>query len=88
VANGTTVRLVGPKITGTTPAPKEPVYVDDPSLPTGEVKQTDKAKDGMNVVVFRIVNRGGKDAAGEEFSTDFRPWPDVFLRGTGPKATP
>jgi len=88
VANGTTVRVVGPKITGTTPAPKEPVYVDDPTLPTGEVKQTDHAKDGMNVVVFRIVNRGGKDAPGEEYTTDFRPWPDVYLRGTGPKAKP
>ena len=88
VSNGTSVRVVGPKITGTTPAPKEPVYVDDPSLPTGEVKQTDHAKDGMNVAVFRIVNRGAKDAPGEEFSTDFRPWPDVYLRGTGPKAKP
>ncbi|MFM2309124.1 MAG: hypothetical protein RLY87_1245 [Chloroflexota bacterium] len=88
VSNGTTVRVVGPKITGTTPAPKDPVYVDDPTLPTGEVKQTDKAKDGMNVVVFRIIKRGGKDAPGEEYTTDFRPWPDVYLRGTGPKAKP
>ena len=88
VANGRTVRVVGPKITGTTPAPKDPVYVDDPTLPMGELKQTDKAKEGMNVVVFRIISRNAKDAPGEEYSTNFRPWPDVFLRGTGPKATP
>jgi hypothetical protein len=42
----------------------------------------------MNVVVFRIISRDAKDAPGEEYSTNFRPWPDVFLRGTGPKATP
>jgi vancomycin resistance protein YoaR len=43
VANGRTVRVVGPKITGTTPAPKDPIYVDDPTMPMGEMKQTDKA---------------------------------------------
>jgi hypothetical protein len=23
----------------------------------------------------------------EEFATTFKPWPDVYLRGTGPKET-
>ena len=55
---------------------------------TEEKRKTDKAKEGMNVVVFRIISRNAKDAPGEEYSTNFRPWPDVFLRGTGPKATP
>lgn len=88
VSDGRSVRVVGPKTTGTTPAPKDPQYIDDPTLPAGELKQTDHAKDGMNIVVFRIIAKNGKDAPGEEFDTNFRPWPDIFLRGTGPKKSP
>jgi len=82
------VRVVGPKITNTVPAPKDPVYVDDPTLATGKTKQSDKAKDGMSVVAYRIITVKGKDLPGEEFASNFAPWPNVFLRGTGPAAKP
>jgi vancomycin resistance protein YoaR len=88
VYDGRTVRVVGPKTTGTTPAPKEAKYIDDPTLPAGELKQTDHAKDGMNVSVFRIITQNSQDAPAEEFVSNFRPWPDIYLRGTGPKKTP
>lgn len=84
---GRSVRVVGPKITDTTPAPKDPVYVDDPTLPLGTIKQTDKAKDGMSVVVYRIITMNGKELPGEEFTSNFKPWHATFLRGTG-SATP
>lgn len=82
------VRVVGPKITNTIAAPKDPVYVDDPSLATGTIKQSDKAKEGISVVAYRIITVDGKDQPGEEFASNFAPWPNVFLRGTGPAATP
>lgn len=87
VATGRSVAVNGPKIMGTTPAPTDPVYVDDATLPTGTVKQSDKAKDGMNVVVYRTVTKDGKAMLSEEFATNFKPWPNVYLRGTGPKET-
>ena len=82
------VRVVGPKITNTIPAPKDPVYVDDATLATGTTKQSDKAKDGMSVVAYRIITLHGKDLPGEEFASNFAPWPNIFLRGTGPAAKP
>jgi len=85
VDSGRTVSVNGPKIVGTTPAPTDPVYVDDPSLPVGTVKQSDKAKEGMNVVVYRTITKDGKEQPSQEFATTFKPWPNVYLRGTGPK---
>jgi vancomycin resistance protein YoaR len=87
VASGRSVVVDGPRVLGTTPAPTDPVYVDDPTLPTGTVKQSDKAKEGMNVAVYRTVTKDGKVMPIEEFATTFKPWPDVYLRGTGPKET-
>ena len=87
VATGRSVTVSGPTIVGTTPAPKDPVYVDDPTLPTGTVKQSDRAKEGKNVVVYRTISKDGKTLPMEEFATTFKPWPDVYLRGTGPKET-
>lgn len=87
-ATGRAVRAVDPKITNIIPAPKDPVYIDDPTLATGKTKQTDKAKDGMSVVVYRIITVKGKDLPGEEFASNFAPWPNIFLRGTGPAVKP
>jgi vancomycin resistance protein YoaR len=87
-ATNRAVRVVGPKITNTIPAPKDPVYIDDATLATGTTKQSDKAKDGMSVVAYRIITVKGKDLPGEEFASNFAPWPNVFLRGTGPAAKP
>ncbi|MEY2846716.1 MAG: hypothetical protein RL076_2262 [Chloroflexota bacterium] len=87
-ATGRSVRVVGPKITSTIPAPPDPVYIDDASLPLGTIKQTDKAKDGMSVVVYRIVTINGKEQPGEEFTSNFKPWHATYLRGTGATPTP
>jgi vancomycin resistance protein YoaR len=87
-STGRSVRVVGPKITSTTPAPTDPVYIDDASLPLGTIKQTDKAKDGMSVVVYRIVTVNGKEQPGEEFTSNFKPWHATYLRGTGTTPTP
>ena len=87
-ATNRAVRVVGPKITNTVPAPKDPVYIDDETLATGTTKQSDKAKDGLSVVAYRIITVNGKDLPGEEFASNFAPWPNVFLRGTGPAAKP
>jgi uncharacterized protein YabE (DUF348 family) len=77
------VQVSEPNTTKTDSAPSEPRYIDDPTLPVGTVKQTDKARDGMDVVVYRTVLEDGKVISTKEFATSFAAWPDIYLRGTG-----
>lgn len=69
-----------PVVTSETPAP-ETLYQDDPTLPKGEVKQVDFAADGANVYFTRTVKKDGK-ALTEKFSSNYRPWQAIYLRGT------
>ena len=73
-----------PVIANETPAPTEPRYIDDPKLPNGTIKQTDTARGGMDVRVARIVKQNGKVLSQDTFFSRFQPWPDIFVRGTGP----
>lgn len=66
-----------------TPAPTEPVYVDDPELPAGTQRKTDTARGGLKVEVYRSVYENGYLLFEETFPTTFKPWPDIYVRGTG-----
>ncbi len=66
-----------------TPAPTQPVYIDDPTLPAGVIRQTDTARDGLTVEIYRTVFEGDEVRAHDIFPTTFQPWPDIFVRGTG-----
>lgn len=65
------------------PAPRQPKYVNDPTLPRGTVKQTDTARGGMDVRVGRIVKSGDKVLYKDTFFSRFKAWPNIFVRGTG-----
>lgn len=73
-----------PMITRETPAPATPRYIDDPSLPKGVVKQTDTARGGLDVRIERIVRQRGEVLLSDAFVSSFQPWPNIFVRGTGP----
>jgi len=77
------VRLVGPTVTNEVRAPREPVYVDDPSLPSGTVRQTDTARGGRDIAVERVIVENGAEVRRDTFFTRFRAWPNIFVRGTG-----
>jgi uncharacterized protein YabE (DUF348 family) len=65
------------------PAPHgEDVYRDDPTLPKGETKQIEWAKDGLDVTVYRIIREDGVEVRRDEFFSRYRPWQAVFLVGT------
>ncbi|HWQ14771.1 MAG TPA: VanW family protein, partial [Roseiflexaceae bacterium] len=81
---GRTVRAVGPEISNEVPPPAQAIYVTDPGLPAGTVKQTDRARRGMDITVYRAIEQGGQQKPPELFFTRFKAWPDVFVRGTGP----
>ncbi len=77
------VTVVGPEITNIVAPPAQVVYVNDPSLPAGVVRQTDRARRGMDIKVYRVITEGGVQRTPELFFTRFKAWPDVFVRGTG-----
>lgn len=70
-----------PVILSQSPAP-EAEYQDDPNLPKGEVKQIDFAAGGMNVYFTRTVKKNGKVVLSDKFTSNYRPWKAVYLRGT------
>lgn len=66
-----------------TPAPTEPVYVDDPEAPRGSLRQSDTARGGLRVNVYRTIRQGGVVMGQDTFYTEFQPWPNIFVRGPG-----
>jgi vancomycin resistance protein YoaR len=77
---GRTVERSEPVITNQRAAPAQPVYIDDPEIPVGVFKQTDKARGGMDVVVTRTIKDNGQVVRQEDFVTQFRPWPNIYLK--------
>ena len=65
-------------------APPEDLYIDDPTLPTGTVKQIDYKAWGARVVFDHKVERNGEIIYQNTFVSNYRPWQAKFLRGTGP----
>lgn len=79
--DGRTSEISKPVVLNQIPAP-QPRYEDDPNLPKGVIKQIDFAAAGAKVYFTRIVTRDGKTLIDEKFSSNYRPWQAVFLRGT------
>ncbi len=70
-----------PVILSETPAPP-PLYQDDPALSKGEVSQVDFSANGAKVYFTRIVKKDGKVTLNDKFTSNYRPWQAIFLRGT------
>jgi vancomycin resistance protein YoaR len=75
------VTMTTPVVLSTSPAPA-PSYQDDPTLPVGQVKQVDFAADGANVYFTRTVNENGKVTIYDKFTSNYKPWQAVYMRGT------
>lgn len=58
------------------PAP-EPVFVENPDLPPGKMRQVDWAADGADVTVTRQVRRGEALLFEDVFQTHYQPWAAV-----------
>ncbi|OGM59138.1 hypothetical protein A3A75_02875 [Candidatus Woesebacteria bacterium RIFCSPLOWO2_01_FULL_39_10] len=71
-----------PVVTSVT-APPEDLYVDDPTLPTGVVKQVDYKAWGAKAVFDYKVERDGVTTYEKRFVSNYRPWQAVYLKGTG-----
>ncbi|MEK7159945.1 MAG: VanW family protein [Patescibacteria group bacterium] len=79
--DGRTVTMTKPVISNVRPAPPD-IYQDDPTLPKGEIKQTDFAAPGANVYFTRTVTKNGKTIIFDKFVSSYQPWQAIFLKGT------
>jgi len=62
--------------------PPEPLYQEDPTLKSGEVKQVDFPAWGAKAkFTYKVTN--GKEVMEKTFFSTFRPWRAVYLKGTG-----
>jgi vancomycin resistance protein YoaR len=77
------VSVRGPDVGNVVPPPDEPVIVTDSSVPAGTVKQTDHARKGMDITVYRVITENGVEKPPEPFFTRFKAWPNVYVKGTG-----
>lgn len=77
------VSLEGPLVSNEVRAPAQPVYVDDATLPRGTIRQSDVARSGRDIIVYRVIRQGEAEVERNTFVTRFRAWPNIFVRGTG-----
>lgn len=72
-----------PVVTDLVPPPED-LYVDDPSLPIGKVKQIDWKAWGAKAWFTYKVTRNEETIYQKTFYSNYRPWQAIYLRGTGP----
>jgi vancomycin resistance protein YoaR len=77
------VILDGPYLSNWTPAPTEPVYVDNPNQPVGYLRQTDYAQGGVDSTIYRRIVANGKEVSKDTFFSHYQAWPNIYERGTG-----
>lgn len=81
--DGRVATITKPTMTNVT-APPDDLYVDDPTLPTGQVKQVEhKAWGGRSTFNYEV-KKDGNVTYQKTFTTNYRPWGAVYMRGTGP----
>ncbi len=62
--------------------PPVDLYVDDPTMPVGTVKQIEHKAWGARTAFDWKVMRNGEVINQKTFSSNYQPWGAVFLRGT------
>lgn len=75
------VYISKPIVTNITPPPED-LYIDDPTLPAGQIKQIDWKAWGAKVWFDYKVTRGEDELFSKRFYSNYRPWQAKFLRGT------
>lgn len=79
--DGRVSSITDPVISGQTPSPPT-MYVDDPTLPVGQMKQIDWSAWGAKVSFNYKVMRGTEKIFEKTFYSNYQPWQAVYLKGT------
>jgi len=80
-SDGRKAELLNHNVWGIEPPPPD-LYQDDPTLPMGTVKQVDFAAWGAKASFDYKVTRNGEVINKQTFTSNFRPWQAVYLKGT------
>lgn len=80
-SDGRKSEILNHQVWGAT-APPPDLYQDDPTLPKGTVKQVDFAAWGAKASFLYNVIRNGETIINQTFTSNYRPWQAVYLRGT------
>jgi len=81
-SDGRQVIISKPKIWQQIPPPED-LYIDEPTLPLGVIKQTERKNWGAKVSFNWQVKRGEEIIHQQTFFSHYQPWQAVYLRGTG-----
>ncbi|MCD6519472.1 MAG: VanW family protein, partial [Anaerolineae bacterium] len=84
---GRQVKMEGPT-TSNPVKPGEPVYEQDPTLPPGTRIQVEWPHDGLDVTLYRIIEKNGQIVAKEKFFSRYEPWPARYLIGAPKQGEP
>jgi vancomycin resistance protein YoaR len=78
-----TVEVTGPQISNEAP-PGKPVYQEDVSLASGEIKQVEWSNKGLEVVWKRVIKDAqGQVISSEDLKSKYSPWSAYYLVGPG-----
>ncbi len=78
--DGRKSEILNHKVWGESPPPA-PLYQDDPTLPKGVLRQVDFPAWGANTSFQYKVTRQGEILEDTTFTSNFRPWRAIYLRG-------
>ncbi len=81
-SDGRVATISEPKVWGVSPPPPD-IVQEDPSLPTGTTKQVDWSAGGAKTSFEYRVVRNGEILQEKTFTSAYRPWANVYLRGIG-----
>ncbi|MBI3955236.1 VanW family protein [Candidatus Gottesmanbacteria bacterium] len=79
--DGRQVEISKPVIYSQTPPPSD-LYQDDPTIPTGIIRQADWKAWGAKVNFDYKVTKNGEVVNKQSFFSNYQPWQAVFLKGT------
>jgi len=63
--------------------PPEPLYRENPDLPTGTINLIEGAVEGATVIITRTVYKNGEVYLTDTFRTDYIPWQAIYEYGPG-----
>ena len=63
----------------------EPLYMENPDLPKGEINQIEWEVEGLDVSIERTVTRDGEILFEDSFDTHYLPWRSIYEYGPGTK---
>ncbi len=79
--DGRRAEILNHRVWDNTPPPPD-VYVEDPTMKVGEVKQVDWKAAGAKAAFDYKVWRGDQLVIDKTFASTYKPWASVFLKGT------